>query len=160
MSLVFVVRYGGCAQLTEMFGDDARKSFVKGHRFSWGQQPYVRGGYTCMCMDELPTDRATVAAVIHRSMIALSGPDVMWMCSVDLPPDLLQPHAGRVFFAGEAYSPAYNFSPMTLQGAARSNGSPFATAARCCAHVCSNVRSVVAWLQERWARAWRQRNKP
>jgi hypothetical protein len=52
-----------CLQVCEIFGKQARSSYVAGKRMSWGHMRFIRGGYTCMSTSELPTDRTTIAAV-------------------------------------------------------------------------------------------------
>jgi monoamine oxidase len=71
-----------------MFGADASSAFLTGKRFNWGEQPFIRGGYTAPVMAEREDDRLAIA----------------------------EPHLDTVFFAGEALAMSHGESPVTMQG--------------------------------------------
>jgi monoamine oxidase len=70
------------AQIDAMFGMDAIGSFEGGFVHNWGKEPFIRGAYST------PTSREDPAAVVK----------------------LREPHAGAVFFAGEATAGAVDGS--------------------------------------------------
>ncbi|MEQ9239831.1 flavin monoamine oxidase family protein [Roseovarius indicus] len=73
------------SRLTEIFGNDLKSSFIKGAATAWGRDPLFKGSYS-----------GAMPGQAHKR------------------PVLRQPHAERVFFAGEA---THHVEPGTVSGA-------------------------------------------
>ncbi|MEQ8899110.1 MAG: NAD(P)/FAD-dependent oxidoreductase [Roseovarius sp.] len=73
------------SRLTEIFGSDLKSAFIKGAATAWGRDPLFKGSYS-----------GAMPGQAHKR------------------PALRQPHADRVFFAGEA---THDAEPGTVSGA-------------------------------------------